>query len=151
MKTIRERTSMVVFAVMAMLVLSLLTVPNPANAQTPTPAVSGAAAFNPLWPAVGRRTDEPFVGGRSGLVDRPSCQRDAMQDPTALGLRWRNERPRWTDGLVEPIENGGGVDQGLAVVEHERWDTTERVDPAHGVEIREDRAGVVLVGEAQDT
>jgi len=47
MKTMRERTSMVVFAVMATAGLALLTVPNLAQSQTSTPAVSGAAAFNP--------------------------------------------------------------------------------------------------------
>ena len=48
MKTIRERTSMVVFAVMAMMGVAFLTVPNLAAAQTPTPTnVTGAASFNP--------------------------------------------------------------------------------------------------------
>jgi hypothetical protein len=48
MKTIRERTSMVVFAVMAIMGLAFLTVPNLVAAQTPTPAiVTGVAAFNP--------------------------------------------------------------------------------------------------------
>ena len=48
MKTIRERTSMVVFAVMGMMGVAFLTVPNLAAAQTPTPTnVTGAASFNP--------------------------------------------------------------------------------------------------------
>src|ERR1700722_8009706 len=46
MKTIRERTSMVVFAVMAMMGVAFLAAPNLANSQTTT-AVSGAASFNP--------------------------------------------------------------------------------------------------------
>src|ERR1700721_401796 len=46
MKTIRERTSRVVFAVMAMMGVAFLAAPNLANSQTTT-AVSGAASFNP--------------------------------------------------------------------------------------------------------
>jgi hypothetical protein len=47
MKTIHERTSMVVFAGMAIMGVAFLTVPNLAEAQTPAPAISGVAAFNP--------------------------------------------------------------------------------------------------------
>ena len=46
MKTLREQTSRGV-VVMAMMGLAFLTVPILAAAQTPTPAVTGAAAFNP--------------------------------------------------------------------------------------------------------
>jgi hypothetical protein len=96
---------MVVFAVMAMLVLSLLTVPNPANAQTPTPAVSGAAAFNPppcdysdtfykdngLIPTqvvgrfgTARRTGPPATGKQANWVADSTC---SQRDPDRRNFR----------------------------------------------------------------
>jgi hypothetical protein len=105
MKTIREHTSVVVVAVMAMMGLVFLTVPNLAASQTATPAVSGAAAFNPppcdyndtfykdngLDPTqvvgrfgTARRTGPPATGNQVNWVADSSC---SQRDPDRRNFR----------------------------------------------------------------
>jgi hypothetical protein len=104
MKSIFAQTSMVVVAVIGMMGL-VLAVPNLAAAQTPTPAVSGAAAFNPppcdysntfyedngLIPAqvVGRfgsarRTGPPATGNQVNWVADSTC---SQRDPDRRNFR----------------------------------------------------------------
>ena len=84
------------------------------------------------------------------LVDRARRQRHAAQRASTFGPCRRNERSFRPDRLVEPVEHRRRVDQRPAVVKHQRGNATERIDPAHRVEIREHRARIVLIVEAED-
>jgi hypothetical protein len=106
MKTIREQTSMVIVAVMGMMGLVFLAVPNLAAAQTPTPTnVSGVAAFNPppcdysdtfygdngLTPSqvvgrfgTSRRAGPPATGNQVNWVADSTC---SQRDPDRRNFR----------------------------------------------------------------
>ena len=106
MKTIRELTSMVVFAVMGMMGVAFLTVPNLAAAQTATPSsVTGVASFNPppcdyndtfymdngLTPTdvvgrfgTSRRTGPPATGKQVNWVADSTC---SQRDPDRRNFR----------------------------------------------------------------
>ena len=106
MKTIFAQTSMVIVAVMGMMGLVFLAVPNLAAAQTPTPTnVSGVAAFNPppcdysdtfyedngLTPAqvvgrfgTARRTGPPATGKQVNWVADSTC---SQRDPDRRNFR----------------------------------------------------------------
>ncbi len=73
-----------------------------------------------------------------------------MQRPSTLGSRCRKQRSLRPDGLVEPVQDGGGVDQRLAIIEDKRGDAAKRIDAAHRIEVREHRARVVLMDETQN-
>jgi hypothetical protein len=51
--------------------------------------------------------------------------------------------------LIDPVEDGGGIDQHRTVVQHQRGDAPQRIRRPHGVEIAEHRTGVVFIGKAQ--
>jgi len=106
MKTLRELTSMVVLAVMGMMGVAFLTVPNLAAAQTATPSsVTGVAAFNPppcdyndtfymdngLTPTdvvgrfgTSRRTGPPATGKQVNWVADSTC---SQRDPDRRNFR----------------------------------------------------------------
>ena len=106
MKTIRELTLMVVFAVMGMMGVAFLTVPNLAAAQTATPSsVTGVASFNPppcdyndtfymdngLTPTdvvgrfgTSRRTGPPATGKQVNWVADSTC---SQRDPDRRNFR----------------------------------------------------------------
>src|SRR3546814_8433148 len=95
-------------------------------------------------------SDDALVGGGASFVDCAGRQRDEPQRTPPLGTRARDQGTLGADRLVEPVEDRGRIDQHRAILEHQRRAAAERVGLAHGIEIAEHRAPVVLVVESSE-
>jgi hypothetical protein len=89
-----------------------------------------------------------LVGGVQAFVAGAHHERGDLQHGTAIGARRRRERAIAAIGLVEMVDDGGAVDQYLAVVEHQRRDAAEGILGLHLGAITKAGKRLLLVGHA---
>jgi hypothetical protein len=91
-----------------------------------------------------------LVDHGAGLVDAAGGQGDDAQGGPPLAAGGRQEAALGRDPRVEVVEDGGAVDDHLAVVEDERRDAAERIDRPHRLGVGEAAEGVALEGQPEE-
>ena len=80
-----------------------------------------------------------LVGGVQALVAGAHHQRRHAQHGAPLGARRWRQRPLAADDLVEMVDDGGAVDQGLAIVENQGRNAAQGIGGPHFGAIAEAR------------
>ena len=95
-----------------------------------------------------RRMVIALVGGVQALVASTHHQRRHAQDGAPVGAGRRRQRPPAAVDLVEMVDDGGAVDQGLAIVEDQGRNAAQRIGGPHFDAVAEAGKVALLVGQA---
>src|SRR5215213_3901380 len=95
-----------------------------------------------------RRMVIALVGGVQALVAGAHHQRRHAQHGAPVGAGRRRQRAFVADDLVEVVDDGGAVDQGLAIVEDQGRDAAQRIGGAYLGSVAEARQVALLEGQA---
>ena len=72
-----------------------------------------------------------LVRNQNSFLDRARGHGDEFQNPPAFASGRRRERPLRADLLIQIVEDGSAVDQGLAVIQDQRGNAAQGIGVAN--------------------